>query len=213
MQELHKIVRGYNREEGLESIYESLTHSDYLRGQFSRLSVEQVDNILMNENVTPEEEAVIEELFGRTKAKLAGVGANIGARASNLKNKVQTGVSNIGQKAGAVANNISNAASQVGNIATGNYNSGDLEAGQQQVSQVGNAQAQTQDPTQAANTAKLQAILPEIKKAVGGAYESIDANLAALGLDAKTLAQVDPEVAKAIKYAKGWLKSAYTKLG
>lgn len=212
-EELHPKVRGFGRDENLENLYESVSIKEQLRNSYRMLTLEQVDNILLtNENLSTLEEEVIEELFGRTKAKLAGAAANVGARAQNLKNRVTTGASNIGQKAGAIASNIGNAAAQVGNVATGKYNTGDLEAGQTNVSQVGNNQAQIQDPNAAANNAKLQAILPEIKKAVAGAYTSIDKNLAGLGLDANTLAQVDPEVAKAISYAKQWLKAAYTKL-
>jgi uncharacterized phage infection (PIP) family protein YhgE len=213
-EELHPKARGFSRDENLENLYESVSIREQLREHYSMFSSDQIDDILLNnESLSVLEEEVIEELFGKTKARLAGVGANLGARASNLKNQVQTGISNAGQKAGAMAGNIGATVKGTGSRVMGNQAGiAQADAGLTDVSQVGNAQAQTQDPQAAANAAKLQSILPQIKKSIGGAYKSIDSDLAALGLDAKTLAQIDPEVAKAISYAKGWLKAAHGKL-
>lgn len=199
----------------LEDIYSKISHKQSLLDHYSKIPSNEIDNVLLSESVSPLEEEVIEELFGKTKAKLAGAGANIGARAANLKNKVATGASNIAQKTGAVAGNLGKGLKQgvanVGNVAMGQQPQ--QVQGLVDPSQVGNQTAEYQDPNAAANAAKLQAILPDIKKSIGSAYKSIDNNLGALGLDAETLNQINPEVAQAIKYAKGWLKAAYTKLG
>lgn len=200
-EELHPKARGFSRDENLENLYESVSIREQLREHYSMFSSNQIDDILLNnESLSVLEEEVIEELFGKTRAKLAGAGANLKARGSNLKNQVQTGISNMGQKAGAIAGNVGGVAKGLNAGIMGN------QAGMQQ------AQAQTQDPQAAANAAKLQSILPQIKKAVGGAYSAVDSNLASLGLDANTLAQVDPEVAQSIALAKKYLKSAYNRM-
>lgn len=203
-----------NLNDGLESAYKAVQIKDQLRRHYSNFSEEQVDTLLENhDNIHELEMEVIEELFGRSKAKLAGAKAKLGAHASNLKNRAATGLNNIGKKAGAYANNAANIGKQGLKALGGQYNTGDFEAGQIDPSTVGNDQPTLQDPNAAANSAKLQAILPELKKTLSTVFDKINGDLNALGLDNDTLNQVNPELAKDIRYVKGWLKSAYQKLG
>lgn len=203
-----------DRREDLEAIYENIGYKDTLINYYSKLTDKQITNILENNSNLPDLDLeVIEELFGKTKAKLAGMGAKLGAHAGNMKNKVSTGISNTNQKWGAITNNVGNIGRNAAKAVKGQYQSGDFQAGQIDPRAVGNQQAQQVDPQLAANTAKLNAILPDIKNVIANAYNSVDKNLSDLGLDVQTLKQIDPEIAKAISNAKGWLKSAYTRLG
>ena len=204
---------GFSRSGELEDIYECMSYKAQITAHIKTLTEEQVDNILLSENVDPIQEEVIEELFGKTRAKIAGAGAKLGAQASNLKNRVATGASNVGQKAKAVAGNVANVAKQGVNAVSGQYQSGDLAAGQTDVSQVGTDVAQQTDPQQAANAAKLQAMVPHIHKTLQKAQAALSADLQAIGLTPEALNQLDPEIGKAIKYSQGWLKAALTRLG
>jgi len=193
--QLHSGGGRFARDGELENIYEQLSYKASVVSQFRTLTHEQIDNLLLSENLNEVQEQVIEELFGKTRAKLAGAGAKLGAQAGNIANKVTTGAKNLGAKAGQMASNV-------GNAAMGNQ---DQLA---PVADAGNAEAQQADPQAAANAAKLQSIMPQLVKTLNKANQSLAGDLEALGLNFQTIAQVDPEAAKSIKYAAGWITKA-----
>lgn len=197
----------------LETLYESTTLKESIRNHYNGFTLESIDALLESDQELGDLELeVIEELFGRTRAKLAGAGAKLGAQASNLRNRATTGISNAKQKAGAYANNIKNIGKQGLNAVQGQYQTGDLAQGQVDPASVGNQQAQIQDPNQAATAAKLQTILPELQKSISSTFSKIDGDLQALGLDANSLGQINPNLSRYLNYAKGALKKAHTEL-
>ncbi len=202
---------GYGRNEELETIYETMSYRENLTAYLKTLTEHQINELLLTENLDPICEEVIEELFG---AKFAGAKAKLGAQASNLKNRVKTGVSNVGQKAGAMASNTGGALKGLGSRIMGNQAGIQAaDAGLQDVSQVGNQQAQIQDPNLARNQAVLQSYAPQIQKTISQTIKKLNSDLASLGLDSATIQSIDPELAKSLSYAQGWLKAILTKLG
>lgn len=195
------------RNVNLENLYENLSIKRELTNNYKNLTEDQVDQLLES-NISPMQEEVIEELFGKTRAKMAGAAANLGARATNLKNQVATGAQNVGAKVGAYTQNAKNLAQQGKNALQGQYQTGDLAQGQVDPSQVGNNVAPQVDPNQAANAAKLNSILPQLTDMIKNTYTQINSDLNALGLDTNTLQQLNPDLGKAITNGLSWLKYA-----
>ena len=189
-----------DRNTALESLYENLQIKDSIKRNIINLNETQIDEILMSESLLPIEEEVIEELFGKTRAKLAGGLAKAGAKVGNVAKRVGTKVGNVAQKAGAVAGNIGELGKEMGSKVAGNPQQGDYV----NPADVGNAQANTVDP----QVAQQQAQLTSLMKGIVGSIN----NMEKIGLDDASLQNIDPDIAQSIINGKKWFGDAVNKI-